>query len=173
MLTKICISAQKNGCNSYGFFYRFVTECYVFYDFALCKTRIHIVRCRVISYLVSAVYKRQLLFFVVRYALRLFVDSDEAIYYGNLHGQTVALFFFLLAFSHCAAGVLRGYGKSVIPMVTMLAFWCGTRIVYVTTALKVWPVFQTISWAYPLTWFLSSAVLLVCMLRTLQSRVAE
>ena len=114
-----------------------------------------------------------LLFFVVRYALRLFVDSDEAIYYGNLHGQTVALFFFLLAFSHCAAGVLRGYGKSVIPMVTMLAFWCGTRIVYVTTALKVWPVFQTISWAYPLTWFLSSAVLLVCMLRTLQSRVAE
>ena len=103
-----------------------------------------------------------LLFFVVRYALRLFVDSDEAIYYGNLHGQTVALFFFLLAFSHCAAGVLRGCGKSVIPMVTMLAFWCGARIVYVTAALKVWPVFQTISWAYPLTWFLSSAVLLVC-----------
>ena len=106
---------------------------------------------------------------MVRYALRLFVDSDEAIYYGNLHGQTVALFFFLLAFSHCAAGVLRGCGKSVIPMVTMLAFWCGARIVYVTAALKVWPVFQTISWAYPLTWFLSSAVLLVCMLRTLQS----
>ena len=114
-----------------------------------------------------------LLFFVVRYALRLFVDSDEAIYYGNLHGQTVALFFFLLAFSHCAAGVLRGCGKSVIPMVTMLAFWCGARIVYVTAALKVWPVFQTISWAYPLTWFLSSAVLFICLVKGNWMRAAE
>lgn len=38
----------------------------------------------------------------------------EAIRFGTIHGRTVALFFFLLAFSNCASGVLRGAGKSVV-----------------------------------------------------------
>ncbi len=99
-------------------------------------------------------------FFGAEYALRFFVDSAEAVSYGVIHTRTVCLFFFLLAFSHCAAGVLRGCGKSFIPMITMLSFWCGVRIIYVTIALKFFPVFRTISWAYPLTWFLSSLVFL-------------
>lgn len=100
------------------------------------------------------------------WALRFFVDSQEAIGYGLVHSRTIAPFFFLLAFSHCAAGVLRGCGKSFVPMVTMLAFWCGVRIVYVTLAVRVFPVFRTISWAYPLTWSLSSAVFLAFLLRS-------
>ena len=45
-------------------------------------------------------------------ALRFFVDEPEAIQFGAIHARVVAPFFFLLAFSHCAAGVLRGCGKS-------------------------------------------------------------
>lgn len=99
------------------------------------------------------------------YALRFFVDSQEAVEYGTVHARIIALFFFLLAFSHCAAGVLRGCGRAFVPMVTMLLFWCGVRIVYVTLAVRVFPVFQTISWAYPLTWLLSSVTFLVVLLR--------
>ncbi len=105
-------------------------------------------------------------FFGAPYALRFFVDSAEAVAYGTIHVRTVSLFFFLLAFSHCAAGVLRGCGKSFVPMITMLTFWCGVRIVYVTVALKFFPVFRTISWAYPLTWFLSSTVFLLFLLKS-------
>lgn len=83
-------------------------------------------------------------------ALQLFVDTPEAIRFGMIHGHTVALFFFLLAFSHCAAGVMRGCGKAMIPMAVMLASWCGIRIVYVTAALKVVNEFQMISWAFDL-----------------------
>jgi len=100
------------------------------------------------------------------YALRIFVDVPEAIAFGEIHAKVVSLFFFLLAFSHCAAGVLRGCGKAVVPMVTMLAFWCGTRIIYVTQTLKFIPEFATISWAYPLTWSLSSIVFLVFLLKS-------
>lgn len=99
------------------------------------------------------------------YALRIFVNSPEAIYYGTVHGRTLTWFFFLLAFSHCASGALRGCGKSIVPMITMLTCWCGVRIVYVTIAVRIIPVFQTISWAYPLTWFLSSVIFLVFLLR--------
>ncbi|MBP3570292.1 MAG: MATE family efflux transporter [Lachnospiraceae bacterium] len=102
-----------------------------------------------------------LCYFGAKHALRIFVDVPEAIVYGEIHARVVSLFFFLLAFSHCAAGVLRGCGKSIVPMVTMLAFWCGVRIIYVTQALKFFPEFQTISWAYPLTWSLSSIVFLL------------
>lgn len=107
-----------------------------------------------------------LCFFGSKYALRIFVDTPEAIAYGEIHARVVSLFFFLLAFSHCAAGVLRGCGKSVVPMVTMLAFWCGVRILYVTQALKFFPNFATISWAYPLTWSLSSIVFLLFLLKS-------
>lgn len=100
------------------------------------------------------------------YALRFFVDSAQAVEFGVIHSRTVAPFFFLLAFSHCAAGVMRGCGKSVVPMVTMLAFWCGVRIVYVTLAVPVFPVFRTISWAYPLTWSLSSLVFLAFLFKS-------
>ena len=108
-----------------------------------------------------------LLFFVgAPYALRLFVDTPEAIAFGTTQARTVSLFFFLLAFSHCAAGVLRGCGKSVVPMVTMLLFWCGVRVTYVTQAVKLIPEFRTISFAYPLTWSLSSIVFLVFLLKS-------
>ena len=99
------------------------------------------------------------------YALRFFVNSLEAVQYGMIHSRVVAPFFFLLAFSHCAAGVMRGCGKAFVPMLTMLLFWCGVRILYVTMAVKVFPVFQTVSWAYPLTWTLSSVTFLIALLK--------
>ena len=107
-----------------------------------------------------------LCFFGSEYALRIFVDTPEAISYGRAQARVVSLFFFLLAFSHCAAGVLRGCGKAIVPMITMLAFWCGVRILYVTQAIKVFPQYQTICWAYPLTWTLSSIVFLTFLLKS-------
>lgn len=101
-----------------------------------------------------------------REALSIFVSSEEAIRYGQIHIQVTYVFFCLLAFSHCAAGVLRGCGKAIVPMITMLAFWCGVRILYVTVAIQVWPVYNTIAWAYPLTWSLSSVVFLIFLLRS-------
>ena len=100
------------------------------------------------------------------YALRFFVDSSEAVAYGAIHSRIVAPFFFLLAFSHCAAGVMRGCGKAFVPMLTMLLFWCGVRIVYVTLAVRAYPVFESISWAYPLTWSLSTVVFLLFLLKS-------
>mgnify|MGYP000844520221 FL=1 len=98
--------------------------------------------------------------------LRFFVDVDEAVMIGRGHARRISLFFCLLAFSHCAAGVLRGCGKSIVPMITMLAFWCGVRIIYVTTTLHFIPDFSVISWAYPLTWSLSTIVFTLFLLKS-------
>ncbi|MBE6617633.1 MAG: MATE family efflux transporter [Ruminococcaceae bacterium] len=98
--------------------------------------------------------------------LAVFVESPESMSFGQLHMRTTSLFYCLLALSHCVAGALRGLGKSFIPMATMLAFWCGVRVVYVNSILNYIPRFEMISWAYPLTWALSSIVLTIALLRS-------
>ena len=105
--------------------------------------------------------------------LRFFVDVEDAMGFGLIQARTISLFYFLLAFSHCCAGVLRGCGKSIVPMVTMLAFWCGVRILYVTTALHFIPNFRMISIAYPLTWTCSSIVFLTFLIKSDWTRAFE
>jgi putative MATE family efflux protein len=105
-------------------------------------------------------------YFFCEPALGFFVSAPEAIAFGRTQAHIVSFFFCLLAFSHCGAGVMRGCGKSTVPMFTMLLFWCGVRIVYVTVALHFFPVFGTISWAYPLTWSCSSVVFLIFLLKS-------
>ena len=78
--------------------------------------------------------------------------------YGVDDARTVALFYCLVSFSHCCAGVLRGMGKPVVPMVIMLAVWCVIRITYITIAVSIFHDIHVVYWAYPLTWFISSVL---------------
>ena len=88
----------------------------------------------------------------------LFTTDAESIAYGVLHERTTTPFFFLLAYSHCMAAIFRGAGKSTVPMLVMLLCWCIIRVAYVTVAVRFFPVLQTVSWAYPITWCLSTLV---------------
>ena len=54
--------------------------------------------------------------------------------------------------------IFRGAGKSTVPMLVMMLCWCIIRVIYVTVAVKFFPVLQTVSWAYPITWGLSTLV---------------
>ena len=94
-----------------------------------------------------------------------FSESQEAIDFGTQHMRTICLFYFLLAFSHCIAGVMRGAGKATVPMFTMLACWCLFRVTYITIAVKYVNQLTTVSWAYPITWTLSSIIFLIYFLK--------
>ena len=95
----------------------------------------------------------------------LFSDSQEAIAFGAAHMRTICLFYCLLAFSHCVAGIMRGAGKATVPMFTMLACWCVIRVSYITIAVKLVNQLTTVSWAYPISWSLSSIIFLICLLK--------
>lgn len=92
--------------------------------------------------------------------IRLFNDDPAVIAFGIKQAKTEALFYFLLAFSHCIAGIMRGAGKAIVPMITMLITWCLIRITYITVAVHLVPKIGVIFWAYPLTWGLSSIIFL-------------
>ena len=94
-----------------------------------------------------------------------FNDHPEVIAFGVNYAHTVSLFYFLLAFSHCCAGIMRGMGRPIVPMTIMLSVWCALRITYITLTVRVIPSIQVVYWAYPLTWAISSALFVLCLTR--------
>ena len=106
-----------------------------------------------------------LFYFFAPNLIGLFDDSPEVIDFGVRHMRAICLFYCLLAFSHCIAGILRGAGKATVPMVTMLLFWCVLRVSYITVAVRIVPELTTVSRAYPITWTCSSIVFLIYFLK--------
>lgn len=97
--------------------------------------------------------------------ISLFNKSPEVISFGVMHMRTICLFFCLLAFSHCIAGILRGAGKASVPMIVMLSCWCVIRVIYISIAVEQVNRLTTVSWAYPITWACSSLVFLIYFLK--------
>ena len=94
-----------------------------------------------------------------------FNSDPEVVHYGVMQSRTIALFYCLLAFSHCIAAVLRGSGHASVPMLVMLCVWCLFRVSYITVVVRMIPDIRVIFWAYPLTWSISSVIFLYLFLR--------
>ena len=98
--------------------------------------------------------------------LALFGDSEEAVAFGVTQARTISLFYCLLSYSHCMAGILRGAGRSTVPMVVMMVCWCLIRVSYITIATRFIPVINMVFWAYPITWTLSSIIFTIYYLKS-------
>lgn len=129
------------------------------YDRAKQGARFGILTSIILAELIGVV-----LFFFGGFFISTFIsDADpnavaEIIAIGARQCRVESLFFFLLAFSHAVAGVCRGAGKAIVPMIIMLAIWCVIRIIYITVAMSIRHEIILLFAAYPLTWFLSSVI---------------
>lgn len=90
-----------------------------------------------------------------------FTQEKDAIEYGVLKARTCSLFYCLLAATHSFSAVLRGAGKSMVPMFTMLAFWCVIRVSFLWIMVPLTESIDVVNWVYPLTWTLSSITLFI------------
>lgn len=95
------------------------------------------------------------------YLISAFDSSPEVIAIGTERAKASALFFFLLAYSHAIAAILRGAGKAVVPMLTMMACWCVIRVAFLSIMIPLTHNIAAVYWVYPLTWALSSIVFFV------------
>ena len=98
------------------------------------------------------------IFVTIPYLVKAFCTTPEVIHIGTMQARTDSLFYFLLAYSHCMAGICRGSGKSKVPMYVMLICWCAVRVSYITIILHFINDIRMIFWAYPITWTLSTIV---------------
>lgn len=95
----------------------------------------------------------------------LFNNDPAVVDYGVRQARVISLFYCLLALNHCIAGVLRGAGKAMVPMLVMLACWCVLRVSYITVAVKIWNDILVVFTAYPLTWTCSAILFLIYFFR--------
>ncbi len=93
-----------------------------------------------------------------RELIGLFDSNKEVIEFGAQRAWCNCGFYFLLAYSHAAAAILRGYGKPMIPMYVMLLFWCVLRVSFLMVTGYLFHDIQFVYWVYPLTWASSSIV---------------
>lgn len=104
-------------------------------------------------------------YFMMPYLATAFDSNPDVVAIATRQAHTESLFYCLLAFSHCIAGIMRGAGKSMVPMFTMLSSWCLIRIIYITITVYFIQKIQVIFWAYPLTWSISSIIFLIYFLK--------
>ena len=90
------------------------------------------------------------------FLISLFNGDPQVVAFGTLQARTVTLFYCLLALSHAVAGVMRGAGRAIVPMLVMLGSWCIIRVSYIMLIARASGNIQMVFWAYPITWSLSS-----------------
>ena len=105
------------------------------------------------------------IFFLGPHLIALFNSTPDVVDFGTRQAKLEAFAYFLLAFSHCIAGIMRGAGKAMVPMFTMLVSWCLVRITYITVVIRYIPKIEVVFSAYPLTWFISSVIFLIYFLK--------
>lgn len=90
----------------------------------------------------------------------LFDGSPQVIAYAVRQARIITLFYFLMAFSHCVAGVMRGAGKAALPMIVIVSCWCVVRVIFISITVHIIPAIEVVFWAYPLTWLVSASIFL-------------
>lgn len=94
------------------------------------------------------------------FLLGLFTKDPLVIADGLIRLQIVAVFLFMNGVSDVFAASLRGMGYSFIPMVSILTCICGVRLIYVFKVFPLYGTLKSLYICYPLSWIISSAVLL-------------
>lgn len=85
-----------------------------------------------------------------------FDPNPDVVAYGVGRAYVASPFFFLCAYTHCVAAILRGAGKPTVPMAVFLAFWCVIRVAILVITSQFIHTIETVYWVYPITWALSS-----------------
>lgn len=93
--------------------------------------------------------------------LSIYVTSDEALKQGFIRLKIVALTYFLCGIADVIVGGMRGYGKSIVPMVISIIGICGFRIYWIYTAFKMNPTARVLYYSYPLSWLITSIMNIV------------
>lgn len=92
--------------------------------------------------------------------LGIFTDDPEIIRYGTNMLLFLAPFYVVLAVNNTLAGVLRGAGLSIVPMVIMAGNMCGVRLIWLSIMMPLIHHINIVYLGYSLTW-LSTCICLL------------
>lgn len=107
--------------------------------------------CSAVLYLVVG----SIVFIFKRPLLSFYTQSDAVITAGIKRFLIVSSIEILCGFMEIMANVVRGMGKSLVPMITTLFFVCVLRVVCIYTVFAKYHIIDVLYWSYPVTWVLA------------------
>ncbi|MEE0830734.1 MAG: MATE family efflux transporter [Longicatena sp.] len=93
--------------------------------------------------------------------LSIFSDDPEVIKYGLMMMHTLIPMYFLLTITHALNGIIRGAGKTKVPMLVMIVCWCCMRMAWILTTVPLFNDIQFVFYGWPITWAASSLWLII------------
>jgi putative MATE family efflux protein len=101
--------------------------------------------------------------------------NTEIADYGMIRLGIIGISYFLCGIMDTLCSTLRGFGKSIMPMIVSLVGVCLSRIIWIFTVF--YPFFPNdiavLYASYPITWFLTSSVFLVFLIIELRKHKSE
>ena len=94
-------------------------------------------------------------------------DSAEAIACGLTRFRYVAIPYFIFGLLEVSTGALRGYGRSLGPMLVSVLGICGIRLLWVFALFPI-PAFHSPKWlylSYPISWIITLTVQMILFFR--------
>ena len=88
--------------------------------------------------------------------LSIFSDDPEVIKYGLMMMHTLIPMYILLTITHALNGIIRGAGKTKVPMLVMIVCWCCMRMAWILTTVPLFNDIQLVFYGWPITWAASS-----------------
>lgn len=111
--------------------------------------------------LVMTVVLSLLLLVLARYCYRIFTDNPQVIQYAIQITTYFVPFYFIWTFIEVIANALRGAGDALVPMLISVGGICGLRMLWVLLVVPHWGTLLGISICYPISWFLTAAILIL------------
>lgn len=94
--------------------------------------------------------------------LGIYSSDPHVIAYGTMRMRFVATFYFLCGIMDVMAGVMRGMGYSILPMIVSLTGACGLRILWIFTLFAANRTLSMLYVSYPVSWFITALAHLGC-----------
>lgn len=94
-----------------------------------------------------------------REMIGLFTKEPEVIRYGVLVMRYLCPFYAILSVMHILAGVARGLGKTLPPMLILITAMCVLRVFWVQLIQPYWHSMDTLCMVYPISWILGMVMM--------------
>ena len=96
-----------------------------------------------------------------KHLMYLFTQDALVIEYGLKMMHVLVPLYFLLAITHAFNGIIRGMGKTLVPMLVMVSCWCIMRMIWITIMVPIYNDIQIVFWGWPITWLASSLFFII------------
>ena len=103
----------------------------------------------------------------------IYSPNEEVIMAGMARNKIIANTYFLCGIMEVLMGALRGLGYSLLPMTVSLLDACGFRILWIFTVFAAHKTTTTLYMSYPISWFLTLSINLICLIIVMRKKKSK